>query len=296
MMDPNFFIIGGPKCGTTALYTYLAQHPEVFMTTPKEPHYFSPEYEMWRQGGIKEWDAYQALFANADPNTHKNVGEASVHYFSSSQAIQSISDTYPDAKLIVMLRNPIDMTYSYYKQNIQSGMDQAPSFVQAWDTQEERSQGSDKDGRKRLLNYKHVGSLGSHYERLISIFPKEQIKHIVFDDFRADTEKCYREVLRFLEIDESFEVDLNPVNQNTEVRSRWLQYITFMKTPKTIWKVTNALGIRADPIRRLVRNMNSSTIPRVPLEPEFRARLREEFKPEVEKLSKLIDRDLQNWV
>lgn len=99
MKEPNFFIIGAPKCGTTSLAHWLAQHPEVFMSPVKEPHYFSTDFPLtsWRDP-----DDYHSLFEGADTH-HKAVGEASVWYLRSREAVPQIEAHYPGARYIVML-------------------------------------------------------------------------------------------------------------------------------------------------------------------------------------------------
>ena len=109
MPIPNFFIVGAPKCGTTALCEYLKYHPNVFMSTPKEPHYFAEDFERYRH--VKTEDKYLALFGDCN-DRHLMIGEASVFYLRSTRAVSLIRDFNPDAKIIVMLRNPVDMVYS----------------------------------------------------------------------------------------------------------------------------------------------------------------------------------------
>src|SRR5437667_5641216 len=102
---PNFFIVGAPRCGTTALYTYLRQHPDIFLPETKEPHYFNRD--MNSGGAIRDHKEYLSLFAGAQGRAR--VGEASVYYLSSAYAAREISKVCPGAKIIVMLRNPVDV-------------------------------------------------------------------------------------------------------------------------------------------------------------------------------------------
>ena len=103
---PNFFIIGAPKSGTTALGVYLGEHPDIFMCDPKEPQYFT--FDLPGHRGVRTWEEYQALFPDQDRNVHA-VGEASVWYLYSKVAVQEIATYRPDARLIVLLRRPDEM-------------------------------------------------------------------------------------------------------------------------------------------------------------------------------------------
>ena len=131
MTKPNFFIIGAPKCGTTALSEYLKDHPQIYFSDPKEPHYFTFDFEQYRL--TKTLEEYLELFAAATPQ-HQAVGEGSVFYLYSSVALEKIREFDPQAKIIVMLRNPIDMIYSFHSQLLFSADESETSFEQAWRT------------------------------------------------------------------------------------------------------------------------------------------------------------------
>src|SRR5712692_7209004 len=113
---PDFFIVGAPRSGTTALYTYLRQHPDVFLPEKKEPHYFN--IDMTSGGAIRNEKDYAALFAGALDETR--VGEASVYYLSSACAPFEIKKDCPTAKIIIMLRNPVDVMYALHAHQVVS--------------------------------------------------------------------------------------------------------------------------------------------------------------------------------
>ena len=102
---PNFFIVGAPKCGTTAMTTYLRDHPQIFMPLQKEPHYFAEDYPIFREVWTEK--QYLHLFRSAD-SSHLAVGEASVWYLYSDHALPRIKAFAPDARIIVQVRNPVD--------------------------------------------------------------------------------------------------------------------------------------------------------------------------------------------
>ena len=153
MTKPNFFIIGAPKCGTTALSEYLREHPNIYMCTPKEPHYFDYDFEQYRE--VETLDEYLGLF-EAATTEHIAIGEASACYLYSSVALEDIYQFAPQAKIIVMLRNPVDLAYSYHSQLLYASDENVPDFEQAWRLQDIRREGKKIPPRCRdsaLLQY-----------------------------------------------------------------------------------------------------------------------------------------------
>ncbi len=122
---PNFFIVGAPKCGTTALSEYLREHPNVFMCSPKEPKYFDFDFNY-----PIEWTekSYLNLYSKADPKRHHAIGEASVTYHYSECAISRILKLNPESKFIIMLRNPVDLVRSWHAQEIFTGQENISDF------------------------------------------------------------------------------------------------------------------------------------------------------------------------
>src|SRR5262245_29668254 len=125
MRKPDFFIVGAPKCGTTAIFEYLAPHPEVFLA-PKEPHFFGSDIRSIRQVNEAE---YLKLFGSAE--NELRLGDASVFYFYSNVAPQEIREFSPDARIIISLRNPVDMVYSLHSQLVFSLEDEIEDFETA---------------------------------------------------------------------------------------------------------------------------------------------------------------------
>jgi hypothetical protein len=134
---PDFFIVGAPKCGTTAMYRWLAAHPEVFVPV-KEIHYFGSDLAH-RRPPVSE-ERYRALFADAVA-AHRAVGDVAVWYLMSESAVEEIHAFNPDARIIVMLRRPDDMLYSLHSQLLYSGEEDLLDFGAALDAESERAQG-----------------------------------------------------------------------------------------------------------------------------------------------------------
>ena len=200
-MKPNFFIIGAPKCGTTSLSVYLSEHPEVVMSHPKEPHYFSTDIE---NGRMMDQSAYLACFAQDKPPLA--VGEASTLYLYSKDAIQNILEFNPNAKFIVMLRKPIDIVLSFHQVALNYFGETETNLETAWDLQIVRQNGKQIPKGcpdPQLLMYGEIAKLGAQVKRLTDQVKQDQIKFIYFDEFVNKTDKVYCSVLEFLKVNKN---------------------------------------------------------------------------------------------
>lgn len=299
-MKPNFLIVGAPKCGTTALYEYLRPHPNIFMSDVKEPHYFAKDLGTYPR--IKTAEDYAELFAGSTEE-HLRVGEASVYYLRSSVAIANIHRFNPEARIIAMFRNPVDMVYSLHSQLLYWSEEIEPDFETAWRLQERRSQGLELPPRSRgsfLLQYAQVGQFGSQTERLLSIFPRSQVKLILYDDFTASPRNVYDEVIDFLGIPHNDRDAFPRINENKRARLSWLG--NFLRKPppalrRAFRSLKQAVGAEEiSAIKKKIVDLNTAKERREPLPPEFRAELVETFRDEVTLLSRQLDRDLSHWV
>jgi Sulfotransferase domain len=297
--QPNFFIVGAPKCGTTALYEYLRSHPNIFMPKHKEPHYFARDlggYSLFRT-----LDAYLGLFAEST-DKHVRVGEASVFYLSSLVAIPLIHDFDPDAKIVAMFRNPVDLVQALHAQALYVGEETVSDFEAAWRLQDRRSQGMDLPPRCRdsfLFQFGRLACLGTQAQRLLSVFPSRQVKLILLDDFRASPRRIYDEVVEFLDLPADGRSEFPRVNPGKRARIAWLK--DFMRKPppllrqgfqrlKRIVGPDRLRGLKGELVK-----LNTARESRPPLSSEFRAELVRHFRDEVALLSRLLDRDLSHW-
>ena len=221
---PNFFIVGAPRCGTTSLHAYLADHPQCFMSHLKEPFFFDPRSH-GAQEAISDLDAYLALFQRL-PWKVRAVGEASPTYLSSREAMQAIFDFNPEARIVVMLRNPVDAAFSLHQRMFEGGRNEdIADFATAWEKQEERAGGRSlptalvKDGRTFFVQYKKLFMLGHQLQALLGVFPRDQVHFILFDDLKTDTRGTYAEVLEFLGLDKDTRQGF-PLHNKTMHRQR----------------------------------------------------------------------------
>jgi hypothetical protein len=297
MTIPNFFIVGAQKCGTTALSEYLRSHPKVFMTNPKEPHFFAEDFGNYRP--YKTLDQYLALYRDCSPR-HKAVGEASPTYICSKVAVRNIHKFNSWAKIIAMLRNPVDLVYSLHQQNTYAFHENVMDFESAWRLQEARSRGEHIPpfcDSPLLLQYFEIGRLGAQMERVYSSFSREQVHVILFEDFVSNTARHYAEALRFLEVPHDGRSEFPPVNEGKVRRFPWLWRL-FYQVPHpvrgAVEKASVRLGMPKAKMRLKARL--SAKVKRKALSPAFMSELRENFREDVQLLGGLIGRDLNQWM
>jgi hypothetical protein len=282
---PDFFIVGAPRCGTTALYTYLRDHPEIFMSPIKEPEFFTDFLGKHRR--VRTRLEYLNCFAGV--GGEKRIGEASVSYLASPTSARAIKEFSPLARIIIMLRNPVDVMYSMYHLRRFSKLEDQPSFEAALD--------ADARGRKPpLLTYWERAMFAAQVERYITVFGREKVQVIVYDDFKADTRRVFRETLRFLDVCSDCEREFPTINGNTRSRNRFLWRL-LRQPPEPLRRTIHAF---TSPRLRSVGGhyllgVNAVEEPRPAMELELRATLRKEFAPEIHRLSTILHRDLTAW-
>lgn len=290
---PNFFIVGAPRCGTTALYTYLKRHPDIFMSAIKEPHYFAPDLQKeLTQKLTSKWitdkDTYFKLFK--DSGSAVAVGEASASYLYSKSASQEIYNFNPSAKIIIMLRQPVDMMYSLHHFRLLCGNENNQDFHLLFDLQS-------RNGNHHPVNdYRDIASYFEQVKRYYERFPRDQIHVIIFDDFIKNTGQAYRDILQFLGVDTSFQTKFDAVNMNREVRSSLFHKLIFAR-PAILQKPLRLFlpqSVRHK-IFLAIRRPNIKKTARSVLDPALHRHLTDQFKEEIINLSKLIKRNLNFW-
>jgi len=292
MKKPNFFIIGAPKCGTTSLARWLSEHPNIYMSPVKEPHFFN------RDGlySTETLEEYETLFSQAGPE-HIAIGEASTHYLYSREAVPRILDYNPGAKFIVCIRNPIEMAPSLHAERVWQGRETVKSFEEAWRLQEERKQGRyipralRKDPER--LQYGAYCRLGEQLVRLYSHVPKERVLVLVLDDIAENSLQEYKRILAFLDVPYAGRAEFPVYNRRKSVRSAYFSYaLTFIATIKRYLGVKKAFGIR----RWVQKHINEPRRPREGLPSEFRAELAAYFEDDVCLLEQLLGRNFSRWL
>lgn len=213
MIMPNFLIIGAAKAGTTALHHYLKQHPQIYMSPVKETNFFAFEGEKIDFSGpddrklinrysVNNLEAYQALFKNALNETA--IGEACPSYLYRQKAPERIRHYIPDAKLIAILRNPVERAYSSYLMHVREGREQLTNFAQALREEETRIRNNWGWG-----HYVNQGFYYAQLKRYFDLFSRSQIKVYLYEDFRDNVVSLLQDILRFIDVDETFVPDMS---------------------------------------------------------------------------------------
>jgi hypothetical protein len=235
MSKPNFIIVGPAKCGTTSLHSYLQRHPDIFMSEPKEPCYFC---RPWPQDvGLPQTDEeYLALF---DGVTHeKVVGEASANYLFSPDAPQRICDMLGnDVKLLIMFRHPVDMMYSLWEHAVRGGWEnrEVRQALLASSLDEELTDETHKSFWTTL--YLRRANYAEQLERYYALFPRENIKIFLFEEFYAPGYPLYSELLEFLGVEDGYYPDGTRLNQGVKLYNRGLNAFFHRTYPLYIFPV-----------------------------------------------------------
>ncbi len=294
MQKPDFFIVGAPKCGTTSLYRYLERHPDVFLPQEKELNYFSSD--LFPAGYISE-SQYCSLFKDA--HAEQLIGEASVWYLFSEIAASKIYEFSPEAKIIVMLRNPVEMLYSLHSQHYFQGMEDVKDFKSALEMELLRKCSKNTTtvaANPKLLAYRDIASYSVQVERYISVFGQGNVHVILYDDFKIDPLGVYRRVLAFLGLNQGVEPNLHIYNANKQPRSMLFRRLTQLPA----WLMLPLRKILPFQMRRrllsAIEQKNVMYVKREPLDRLLGKGLCDEFRPDIERLAAVIDRNLDAWI
>lgn len=302
---PNLFIVGAPKSGTTSLYEYLKDHPQVYMSPVKEPNYFAPDLADPRDRMLHypaDEKAYLDLFADAGAAVRR--GEASVRYLYSTEAPGLIRRAAPDAAIVIMLRNPVDMAHSLYMHMVAAGLEEAETFAEALAAEDGRHRGEGVPPRMnpRLSTYRDRATYGTQVPRWLEVFGPERVHTIIFEDFASNPEAEFVRLLGFLELDTTYRPsDFRTHNPAHATSSRLFRRM--LNTRPAQWFAWRALPrvVGDQRTRRLVQTFRNSRLhrrkaERQSIEPDLRARLETEFLPDVENVGRLLGRDLvKQW-
>jgi hypothetical protein len=289
---PDFVIAGAARCGTTALYAYLAKHPSVFMPKLKEPAFFSTDLP----GGLSSAEEYAALFAGATAGYL--TGEASTAYLYSGIAIERLVAHNPNVKVIVLLRDPVEAARSLHGYAYRYRSERYADFETAWHGQRARRAARDARGESEpLRDYDY--SARYHYapqvRRVLSHVPPQQRHFIVYEDFFADPAARFAELLRFLGLDPLAPKAFPVIHAHAAARSARLEQL-LRRPPRllrrlhaTLRPLLEATGLRP---AALVARLNWDERHTRALRPAFRLELERHFAADIAELEGLLDRSL----
>jgi hypothetical protein len=297
MVKPNFFVVGALKSGTTAMCEYLGRHPEIFIPSSKEINYFGSDMNL----RVPRLTAEQYLdWHYAEVAGEQRVGDGSVWYLYTRMAAAEIHAFDPDARIVIMLRNPVDALYSLHSQFLYTGDEDIRDFQEALEAETDRKNGRRIPSRTsfpEMLYYRDVVAYTEQVRRFLHRFGANQVQVHLFDDFVRDTAAVYRSILRFLEVAPGFTTRFQVINPNKETRNRSIP--EFLKT-RPSWIRTIARSVmpgyeRRERLRRRMIGWNTRNPDRPEMDRALQERLTREFAPEVQKLEALLGRDLSHW-
>jgi len=301
---PDFFVVGAPRCGTTALCRYLAKHPTICFSRPKETHYFTRIGPQWTPAQL-ERDYLKRFFPHFHQG-HQLVGEGSVSYLYAPEALERILRVNPEARMLVLLRNPIHMLPSYHLRMLYILAEDVEDFPTAWALQGARARGEHIPRTcpdPRLLLYHDVVRFGAQVERLYRLVGRERSLVLLFEDLAADPLRVYRQTLDFLGVAYDGRTAFPRKLPSRRYRYRLLQRLLY-SPPKPARAALERAQLRAKQHKRpgrkslLKRLARWNTLDARPatLTPAFRAQLRSSLADDIERLGALLGRDLSHWI
>ncbi|MFN3165853.1 MAG: sulfotransferase family protein [Phycisphaeraceae bacterium] len=297
MTLPNFLLFGAGKAGTTSVYHYLEQHPDVYMCPVKEPRYFA--YDASRHDGDPELlryykyrtrEQYEKLFDGA--GQAKAIGEGSIQYLACPDAAERIKALIPDVRLIAILREPAERAFSSYMMYVRDGYEKR-TFAQAI---EDELRGETWKSPFPWLSYLRPGQYGQELKLYYDVFDREQVFVALYEDLRADPMGLMRRIYGFIGVDEGFTPETGTVYNASGVPRNKLMARLMRKnavTTRLRRVLPSAFMSRID---HAASKLASRNLVKVDPEPQTMSRLRRFYAPDIQVLSALLARDLSSWI
>lgn len=300
---PTFVVIGAAKSGTTALYKYLGQHPEVYVTPQEEPSFFAfadqpPQFR--GPGGIAasvntmtvtSREAYEELFADARP--HQSRGDVSPVYLYWPGTAERLSALVPDVRIIAVLRHPVDRAYSAFMHARREGKEPLDDFRAALQAEESRIAA----GYGFLWRYQDLGRYAAQLQRFQRVFPRNQVMVALYDDLVADPTALTRRVQEFIGVDPSFVPDTS-LRHNASGIPRSRMAYRLLRSDSALARGARRLAPVAgvERLKTVQVRLRTRLLRREGLDPAVRGELVQDWREEIERLADLLDRDLAHWL
>ena len=297
MTDPNFFVVGAGRCGTTSLHRFLGEHPEVFVCARKSPNHFAahipqPTWEtpvaraMSRQW-VADGDAYRSLFDDVGPEVA--IGDVSPVYLQALDIAPRIHSACPDARIIAILRDPVDRAHSHFVGRQRDGIETYADFAERVDL--ELSSPLPVD-----VAFGHLLGCGRYHHFLapyLRYFGADRVKVLVHDDLINEPAALLKDIFTFIGVDPEFDPDMEArLNRTGVIRSR---------SARAAW--TRSVGVRTalrphvpERVRTFVGRGFLTHIDKPLLDPQLRRRLVEVYRDDIAALEAMLDRDLSHWL
>jgi hypothetical protein len=303
MAMPNFLVIGAARAGTSAVCDYLAQHPDVYMCPGKEPNFFVAEGRseipfrgprdrevlVAQNGWVSTLDRYRALFAGV--TTERVAGEGSTWYLYEEQAPVRILRHVPEARMIAILRNPVDRAYSAFTMLLMNGRETTVSFSRALAAEESRIAA----GWSFIWHYRRMGLYSAQIERYYRAFARERLCIVLYDDLSSEPRAVLRDLFGFIGVDDRFVPDMSQ-RSNVSFVPKHPGYQRMIVRRGSLGRLGRTL-LPGRMRQRLKEELVYSTMTRPePIAPGLRRQLADDFKPDILKLQDLLGRDLSHWL
>ncbi|HCI81292.1 MAG TPA: sulfotransferase [Ktedonobacter sp.] len=297
-MMPNFFVVGAARAGTTSLNRYLNQHPDIYISPRKEVHFFAAEHFPYKGPGdegmnrlvVHDEQQYLQLFAGV--TGEKAIGETSPFYLCLPGTVERMAHMIPDAKIIILLREPVDRLYSAFMHLVREGRETL-SLEEGLGREAERKQ----QGFEPMWWYKELSLYSSQVKHYMEVFGKEHVKIILYEEFSANPRQALREIFAFLGVSEDVVIDTSVrYNAAGVAKSRKLYTLltNFIRRPNALqkrlksllpWRLRDVLATKA--VSMLVKS--------VPMDTRLHEQLKPYFAEDVAQLEELLNRDLSCW-
>jgi len=287
---PNLFVVGAPKAGSTTMYNTLVQHPDIYMPEDKEMYHFCTDVpKEYRE--YAEQKTYLAAFKGW--KNQKYAGEACPYYLYSKISAKKIHDFNPDAKIIVIIRNPVDSFFSMHNQQAAVGAEPIKDPVKALSAEKLRKSGKLKVPGvwQDRLNYVEQLNYAEQIQRYIKIFGKDNVYITILEEFSKDPRKHTREIFTWLGIDSTFTPKVGVSNARFKIRYHWLYKVSHRPI---IWKSVKRVLPKKTyfSLRKAYLNVNQAPIAKKKVDSAIRKRVMKVFRPEAVRLSQLLKKDL----
>ncbi|WP_114752588.1 sulfotransferase family protein [Pleomorphovibrio marinus] len=298
MKKPNFIIIGAHKAGTTALYNFLSQHPEIFMSKVKEPKYFAFKDEKKTFTGfndpanIREYcneKKYFELFS--DVKNEKLIGEASTIYLYDERSVYNIKNRLGNIKIIACLRNPIDRAYSNYLYARRDGREDISNFRKALDIEDERI----KSGWGPLWHYKKKGIYSKSIKKYLEVFGKDNVKIVFYDDLINNATETLHDVFKFLNVNDFVTIDITKkynvsgIPKNKVINNLLEGKFRFKKIIKRCFPNSFLINLKNSISQHNLKKAK-------PISFEDRSYLIKYYKNDIKELMKITNKNLNHWL
>jgi hypothetical protein len=308
------FVVGAPRCGTTAVAKWLRGHPEVCLAKPKEPHFFAiHDLREAIDAELREIVSskfVQRFFPNSDDASV--LIDGSVSYLYAPERLEPALRLWPDAKFIICVRNPLQMVPSLHQRNIVNGDESVRNFSRAWSLVAERRRGQSIPRScldPRLLDYWEAGLLGKYVQNFLRVIGRERCLVIVFDDLVADARREYLRALDFLDLPDDGKTLFERHADSMDCRVGWLQRL-LQRPPRVAMHLVDADDLQnprfaetASPwlqkiieVRSRIVDWNEVPAKRPVVEHVTIEEMQAMYAGDVSLLSEVLGRDLTHWL